>query len=121
MAQIKRATVPLLVRSIAAIALRISSIPLLGIAALGQQGALKETCPLLIICEAMLDAVGYRFISVSCGPLWISPQSSEKRLTIQGKGGRKRKSHTSCTSHGLSRYSSGLLRIAKDQERPGKR
>jgi hypothetical protein len=65
----------------------------------------------------MLDAVSHCFISVSCGPLWISPQSSEKRLTIQGKGGRKRESHTSCTSQGLSRYSSGSLRVAKDPER----
>src|SRR5262249_55797596 len=46
---------------------------------------------------------------------------SEKRLPVQGKGGRKRESHRSCTSEGLSRYSSALLWVAKDQERPGKR
>src|SRR5262249_18248489 len=34
--------------------------PALGIAALGQQGALNETCSLLIVCEAMLDAVRHR-------------------------------------------------------------
>src|SRR5262245_66666317 len=95
--------------------------PALGIAALGQQGALNETCPVLIVCEAMLDAVRHRFIGVSCGPLWISPQSSEKRLTIQRKGGRKREPHGSCTSQSLSGYNSGSLRVAEDPERPGNR
>src|SRR5262245_44466792 len=121
MAQIKRATV----HAIGALDRCNRTLhkfdPVLGIAALSQQVALDETCPLLIVCEAMLDAVGHRFISENRGPFWISPQSSEKRLTVQGKGGGKRQSHTSCTSQGLSRDSSGLLRVAQDQERPGKR
>src|ERR1700752_4349728 len=82
--------------------------PMLGIAALGQQGALTEARPLLIVCEAMFDTVGHRFVSVNCGPFWISPQSSEKRLTIQGESGRKRESHFSRTSQGFFRCSGGL-------------
>jgi hypothetical protein len=68
MAQIKRATVHV----IGALDRCNSALhkfdPVLGSASLGQQGALNETCPLLIVCEAMLDAVGHRFISVNCGP-----------------------------------------------------
>src|SRR5262245_5055383 len=121
MAQIKRATV----HAIGALNHCYSPLhklnPALGIAALGQQGALNEKCPLLIVCEAMLDAVRHRFIGVSCGPLWISPQTSEKRFTIQRKGGRKREPHASCTSQSLPAYSSGSLRVAEDPERSGKR
>src|SRR5262249_725108 len=121
MAQIKRPTV----HTIGALDRCNSALhkfdPVLGIAALSQQVALDETCPLLIVCEPMLDAVGHRFIPVNSGPFWVSPQRSEKRLAVQGKGGGKRKSHTSCTSQGVSRNSSGSLRVAQDQERPGKR
>src|SRR5262249_47974825 len=113
MAQIKRATV----HAIGALD-RCKSVvhklnPMLGITALGQQGALNETCPVLIICEIMLNAVGQGLISMNCGPFWIGPQSSEKRLTIQRKCDRKREAHISCTIQGSSRCSSGLLRVAK--------
>jgi hypothetical protein len=69
----------------------------------------------------MLDAVVHRLIGVNRRPFEIVSQSSEERLTIQSKGGGKRESQTSCTSQSLSRTSGGLLRVAKDQERPGKR
>src|SRR5215471_12924315 len=46
--------------------------PALGITASGQQRSLSETCPVRGICDPMLGAVGYRFISMSCGPLWIT-------------------------------------------------
>src|SRR5262245_64444420 len=98
MAQIKRPTV----HTIGALDRCNSALhkfdPVLGIAALNQQVALDETCPLLIVCEAMLDAVGHRVISVNCGPFWISPQNSEKSLTVKDKPGGKSKSHNSVPS-----------------------
>src|SRR5262249_22728613 len=69
MGEIQRASVP----SSGVLSRRNSAVhqldPVLGITALGQQGALNETCPLLIVGQAMLDAVGHRLFGVSCGPL----------------------------------------------------
>src|SRR5262245_8798800 len=46
--------------------------PLSRVTALRQERALNETCPLLIIGDAVLDAVGPCFLGVSCGLLKIA-------------------------------------------------
>ena len=68
MAQVQRSTAPVSAALGCCNSVLHELDPELGIAALGQQGALNETCSLLIVCEAMLDAVSQSFIGVSCGP-----------------------------------------------------
>jgi len=46
--------------------------PELGIAALGEQRPPKETCPVIGTRKPVLDAEGYRFISVRCRPTAIA-------------------------------------------------
>jgi hypothetical protein len=58
--------------------------PELEIAALGEQGPPKETCPVTRTCEAVLHAEGYRFISVRCSQLWITTNGAEERHVAQG-------------------------------------
>src|SRR5262249_25625636 len=57
--------------------------PPLGIAALGEQSPPERNCPLCPTCEAVLDAEGYRFVSVGCGPLWITTNGAEDRHVAQ--------------------------------------
>ena len=57
--------------------------PELGIAALGEQRPPKETCPVIGTRKPVLDAEGYRFISVGCGPLRITTNGAEDRHVAQ--------------------------------------
>src|SRR5262245_56945763 len=57
--------------------------PELEIAALGEQGPPKETCPITRTSVAVLHAEGYRFISVRCGPLRITTNGAEDRHVTQ--------------------------------------
>src|SRR5262245_24440047 len=57
--------------------------PELEIAALGEQGPPKETCPVSWTRKPVLDAEGYRFISVDCGPLRITTNGAEDRHVAQ--------------------------------------
>ena len=69
--------------SAAAIALRISSMPSWGSPLWASRAPSKETCPVIGTCEPVLDAEGYRFISMSCGPLWITTYGAEERHVAQ--------------------------------------
>ena len=57
--------------------------PELGIAALGEQRPPKETCPVTWTRKSVLNAEGYRFISVGCGPSWITTNGAEERHVAQ--------------------------------------
>src|SRR5262249_52187895 len=57
--------------------------PELGIAALGEQRPPKETCPVSWTRKPVLDAEGYRFISVRCSPLGITTNGAEDRRVAQ--------------------------------------
>src|SRR5262245_8843467 len=58
--------------------------PELEIAALGEQGPPKETCPVTWTRKPVLHAEGYRFISVRCSQLWITTNGAEERHVAQG-------------------------------------
>src|SRR3982074_1295112 len=81
----------------------------LRITALGQQSALNEVCPLLVICETVLDAVRQSFIGMSGRALRIAPQHSQERVAVQRKRCGERESKTSRAFKRSFGGSSGLL------------
>src|SRR5262249_15898088 len=83
MAKIQRAAVPLSAAFGRRNGVAHQLDPVLRIAALGEQGPPKETCPVSWTRKSVFDAEGYRFISVGCGPLWITTNGAEERHVAQ--------------------------------------